>query len=260
MSQIDPYPPGTFCWVDLATHETDAARAFYTGLFGWAAVDLPTDQGVPYTMLRQDGADICALYPLPPNMGGRSSWNAYVAVADVDASLASAIDLGAQVLMPAMDVMKAGRMAVVQDPTGAALSLWQGREHKGAGGNNRPGAMCWVELQTEDMALAAQFYGDLFGWTTRTSESVKDRRYELFVHGEHEVGGMLEIAPDWGPVPPNWAVYFCVEDCDATLAEARRFGGKALVPAMEIANVGRFAFLQDPQGAVFAVIQLAHPG
>lgn len=258
MSEIRPYPPGSFCWVDLATIDTAAAVDFYTGLFGWTAVDLPTDQGVPYTMLRQDGDDVCALYPLPPNMAEHPSWNAYVAVTDVDATLASAIDLGAQVLMPAMDVMSAGRMAVIQDPTGAVLSLWQARQHLGAGQQNRPGAMCWTELQTGDMGLAAQFYRDLFGWTTRTSQSVADMRYEILVHGEREVGGMLAIAPDWGTLAPNWAVYFCVEDCDGTLAEAARLGGKTLVPAMEVPDVGRFAFVQDPQGAVFAVIQLAH--
>lgn len=259
MPKITSVAPGTFCWVDLATNDPAAAKTFYTGLFGWSVEDLPTDQGPPYSMLRQDGVDVCALFQLAPDMGDPPRWQAYVAVEDVDTTTAKAVELGARLFMPPMDVMEFGRMAVIQDPTGAALCLWLDRTRKGSALRNEPGAQCWLELQTKDTSMAATFYRDLFGWEARTSESVMEGQYHLFSLGEIEVGGMLQIQDDWGPVPPNWCVYFGVADCDGSLAQAERLGGKILFPAMEIENVGRFAFLQDPQGAVFAVIQLAHP-
>lgn len=260
MSEITRHPAGAFCWVDLATTDTAGAKAFYTKLFGWSACDLPTDQGMPYTMLTKGGKNVCALFPLGPDMGGIPRWQGYIAVADVDAAANAAAQMGGRVPMAPMDVMQAGRMAVIQDPTGATVCLWQAEEHAGAELLNEPGAQCWLELQTTDKSLAARFYGGLFGWTTKVSESMPDGRYEIFVNAGQQVGGMLEIEDAWGPVPPNWSVYFGVENCDRAVAEAKRLGGKDLFPVTEVDNVGRFAFLQDPQGAVFAVIELAHRG
>jgi predicted enzyme related to lactoylglutathione lyase len=259
MAEITSHPSGTFCWVDLATTDTDGAKAFYTELFGWDAEDVTTDQGSPYTMLLNSGRRVCALFPLAPDMGDNARWQSYISVADANAAADSAVAMGGKLTMPPMDVTRAGRLAVIEDPTGAAVGLWQAREHAGADLLNEPGAQCWLELQTRDKDRAAEFYGGLMGWTRRVSRSVMDGRYEIFVSDGKEVGGMLQIEQNWGPVAPNWSVYFGVEDCDGAVAEAVRLGGKALFPAMDVENVGRFAFLQDPQGAVFAVIELAHP-
>lgn len=255
MPDINHYLAGTFCWVDLATSDTAAAKAFYTALFGWTAEDMPTDQGPPYSMLSKNGSLVCALFPLAPDMGDQPRWQAYISVDDVDATTDSTPALGGQVIMPPMDVMDAGRMAAIMDPTGAAVCLWQPGEHAGAQLQNEPGAQCWLELQTKDTESAGRFFGALLGWTTRTSESVMEGRYQVFVSNGSEIAGMMEIQPEWGPVPPNWSIYFGVEDCDAAIARVAELGGKVVFPATDIENVGRFAFLQDPQGAVFAVIQ-----
>ena len=257
MSDTVTHAPGTFCWVDLATTDAGAAQDFYTRLFGWTAEDVPTDQGVPYTMLHNQGRHVCALFPLGPDMGDQPRWQAYVSVEDADSAVESAAALGGRVLMPPMDVMNAGRMAAIKDPTGAVFCLWQPGEHAGAELQNAPGSQCWLELQTGDTARAEGFYNGLFGWTAKVSQSVMEGQYQSFVSAGREVAGMMEIGDDWGPVPPNWAVYFCVEDCDACVAEAERLGGKTLFPAMTIPDVGRFAFLQDTEGAGFAVIQLS---
>jgi hypothetical protein len=257
MPAVTDHPPGTFCWLDLATSDAAAAKAFYAGLFGWTFEDVPTDHDV-YTIARRDGQEAVGLFTLTPDMGP-PRWQAYVAVTDAEAAVHRAVGLGAQVLMPAMDAMEAGRMAVIQDPTGAALSVWQPKAHRGAAVVNEPGAQCWVELQTGDPAGAADFYGQLFGWGTRASRSVGEGAYDLFTRDGSEVAGLIPLAADWGPVPPNWAVYLGVANCDDAIAEAGRLGGTVLVPPMEVENVGRFAFLADPQGAVFAVIALTHP-
>ncbi len=258
MSAIDSLPAGVFCWVDLATTDPVGAVAFYQGLFGWEARDMPTDLGVPYTMLSRDGKVACALARMGPDQGATPYWSSYVRVADVDRSAERAVALGGVVLMPPMDVMDQGRLCFIRDPHGAALGLWQARAHQGAELEGAPGSRCWNELQTTDHAGAAAFYGGLFGWSARSSAGMMEGRYWLFEHEGAEIGGMLEIQDDWGPVPPNWAVYFCVEDCDGAIATAKRLGGSVVTEPMEVPGAGRFAFLVDPQGAVFAVIRPDH--
>ncbi len=258
MTEMTSYAPGSFCWADLATNDTDGAKAFYTALFGWEAVDMPTEAGVPYTMLLKDGKQVCALYAMGPDHGGvPPHWQTYVSVEDLDATAAAFPAHGGSVLMPPMDIMDAGRMSMVQDPTGAVLGLWQAKQHLGAALWNQPGAICWNELLTHDVEKARGFFADVLGWTTKTSPSVMEGKYHLLVNAEQQVGGMMQIEPEWGPMPSNWAIYLGVDDCDGTIAETERRGGTLLFPAMEIENVGRFAYLQDPQGAVFAIIQ--HP-
>jgi len=148
-------------------------------------------------------------------------------------------------------------MSMIQDPTGAVLGLWQPSKHRGAQLWNQPGAICWNELLTRDPDRAERFFGDLFGWTTKTNQNLMEGKYHVWLNDGEQAGGMMRIEPEWGEVPPNWTVYFGVDDCDGTIAEAQRRGGNLLFPAMEIESVGRFAYLQDPQGAVFAIIQ--HP-
>jgi len=254
MTDMPRHAPGTFCWFDLATTDPGAAKGFYTAVFGWTAEDLPTDVGPPYTLFAYETKGVCGAYPLAPGQGEHPYWLSYVCVADLDATVAAAQSLGGQVAMPPMDVMEEGRLAVIQDPTGAHLGLWQPRRHQGAALCNAPGAPSWNELQTHDLEAAAAFYRGLFGWTLKPFEGFMDGAYKIFVLDGREVGGMLAIGDDWGPVPPNWTIYFGVRDCDATVAKVEWLGGLVLAPAMEVEGVGRFAHLQDPQGAVFAVI------
>lgn len=258
MAEMTSYPPGTFCWVDLATPDPEASKAFYGDVFGWTARDLPTDPGPPYTMLSFDGRQTCGLYRLPPGRGENAYWSSHVSVSDVDAAAKRAVDLGATLVRPPTDVMEEGRICYIQDPTGALVGLWQARANAGAEIDNQVGARSWNELLTTDTEAAAAFYGALFGWTHRVSPEVMDGRYVIFELDGTPVGGMLEIRSDWGPIPPNWTVYFGVADCDGTLETAGRLGGSVLMGPMEVENVGRFAHLRDPQGATFAVIQFAH--
>jgi len=258
MSEMNSHQAGSFCWADLATRDTEGAKSFYAAIFGWESLDMPTDVGVPYTMLLKDGKQVGALYPMGPDQGGAPShWRSYVAVEDADATATAVTNRGGNVLMPPMDVMDAGRMSMIQDPTGAVLGLWQPRQHPGAQFWNQPGAICWNELLTRDPERAERFFGELFGWTTRTNPNLMEGQYRILLNAGAQIGGIFRIKPEWGDMPPNWTVYFGTDDCDEAIAETRRRGGNLLFPAMEIENVGRFAYLQDPQGALFAIIQ--HP-
>jgi uncharacterized protein len=252
MATVDRYEPGTFCWVELATSDSDGAKAFYSKLFGWTWEDSPAGPDMIYTRLKKAGKDVGALYKMRPDQKGMPpNWMSYVSVASADDSAKKAKDLGGQILMGPFDVMEFGRMGVIQDPQGAIFSLWEARTHKGAEVVNEPGAPCWNELHTTDTATAAKFYTGLFGWTTKAGGD-----YTEFHRDERAAGGMIAIRKEWGPVPPNWLVYFAVSDCDATAKKAGELGAHTTVPPTDIEKVGRFAILADPQGAPFAVIKL----
>lgn len=252
MADVSGFSPGQFSWIDLATTDTAGAKKFYSSLFGWSAHDMSMGPGMGfYTMLQLRGRDVGGLAELRPELrqqGVPSHWNVYVSVKSVDEAAKKAESLGAKVVAPPFDVMDVGRMAVIIDPTGAALSLWEPKKHPGAGVTNEAGAFCWFELLTHDVEKARAFYTALFGWTFQVSPE-----YSEIVHeGKHQ-GGVMKIDPAWGNVPPHWMTYFQVDDLDASFAKAQSLGAKVFVPPTEIANVGRFATLDDPQGAGFAL-------
>lgn len=253
------YSQGTFCWVDLATIDTVAAKVFYGQVMGWSAADMPTDQGIPYTMLSHAGKQVAGLYPINPVEPARPHWSAYIGVDDLDAMSERAVSLGGKVVMPAMDASGAGRMCFVADPTGAVFGLWQPLTHRGAENDNAIGARSWCELQTSDVAAASQYYGALFGWSARTSESIAEGDYVIFELEGVQVGGMLPVARHWSRDLSNWSVYFGIEDCDGAVSRSVELGAEVIVEPMSIVHVGRFAHLIDPQGAHFALVQFDHP-
>ena len=255
MPTFSKHDPGTFTWVELATTDTAAAKAFYASLFGWSFVDTPAGPDMIYTRLQLGGQDVAALYPqqkeqrdhgVPPN------WMSYVTVESADRTAAKAKDLGGKLLMDPFDVMTHGRMAVVQDGGGAVFALWEPRNHIGVQRRDDVNTLCWNELYVHDVAAAKAFYTALFGWTAKTDAG----GYTEWRQGETAVGGMIAIDPQWGPMPPHWLPYVSVADCDAMAAKAQKSGGKVMMPAEDVANVGRFALLTDPQGAAFAIIKL----
>jgi predicted enzyme related to lactoylglutathione lyase len=121
-----------------------------------------------------------------------------------------------------------------------------------------PGTFCWVELTTTDATAAKKFYSELFGWGTHVQQ-MGPTTYTSFMNGERPAGGMMAITEEWGDVPPHWLVYFAVDDCDVVVERAREHGAEIKVPPTDIPDIGRFAVIQDPQGAVFAIIRLENP-
>jgi predicted enzyme related to lactoylglutathione lyase len=196
-------------------------------------------------------AAACTLRPEERQHGVPPHWNAYVTVADADATSARARELGGTVLAPPFDVMDAGRMAVLQDPTGAVISIWQPVRHIGAKILREPGALGWTELATGDTDAAETFYTKLFGWTAK-----KGGPYTEFAVGGTPDAGMLMLEDEW-KMPPCWMPYFQVTDCDSVAAKATALGGRVKMPSKDIEHVGRIAMLTDPQGALFYVISLA---
>jgi hypothetical protein len=193
-------------------------------------------------MATRDGGTVAALYASdqPPH------WNCYVTVASADATAAKAAEAGASVMAEPFDVMDVGRMAVIADPQGAALCIWEPRASIGATLVNQPGAMTWNDLLTADPAASAEFYGTVFGWTT---EEIRDAGgYRIIRNGDRRNGGMFP-SPDG---PPAWLPYFGHEDVNRTTEQVPGLGGQVLNGPLQLA-AGSIAVVQDPQGAVFAV-------
>ncbi len=260
MSEMTTYRSGTFCWVDLATSDAGAAKRFYAELFGWQTEDQRAGPDRVYTMARRGRRDVAGLYELTEAQraeGAAPHWLSFVAVSSADASAVRAVSLGGKVLMDAFDVMDVGRMALLEDSTGAPIAVWQANRHAGAGLVNEHGTFCWNELATTDVARAREFYTGLFGWSAQELE-MGPTSYTMLMNGERPAGGMLQMTPGW-QVPPHWIVYFAVDDTDAAVQRAVAANGEARVPPTDIPNVGRFSLLQDPQGAAFAVIKLRQP-
>lgn len=257
MSIVERYNPGTFSYAELVTTDAASARAFYTGLFGWEVDEIPMGEHGTYTMFRRGPHVTAAMHQMGAEQaaGVPPHWGSYVTVASVDESAARAAELGGTVLMAPFDVMDAGRMAVVRDPTGAVFSLWEARGHPGAQVLDEPGALCWNELATGDTDRAREFYGALFGWTPQ-EQDMGSMTYTTFMRGGERAGGMYAITAEMEGMPPAWMVYFAVEDCDAGAARAGELGAQVHVEPADIPGVGRFAMMADPQGAMFSIITL----
>jgi predicted enzyme related to lactoylglutathione lyase len=257
MSEVS-YEQGVFCWIDLSAHDVEAAKRWYSQVFGWELTS-SSDSAMPYSMALQSGKMVAGFSQLPDAMkaqGVPPTWNSYAWVEDCKRVEAAALEAGAKVIVPTMQIGEFGSMAFLQDPEGAVIGLWQPGLHRGAQLVNEPNSLCWNELMTRDVGKAKDFYGTALGWSFQ-SLPMGDFEYVMLKVGERDNGGMMAMeGPMWEGVPPHWMVYFAVADVDATCKKIEETGGKVCVPPTDI-PVGRFAVVNDPQGATFSVITLA---
>ena len=177
----------------MATTDQNAAKTFYQTLFGWQTNDMPMGPDDFYTMFRLEGRNAAAAYTLRPEQRSRGvppHWRLYMSVESADAAAQRAAELGGQVLIPAFDVFDAGRMAVLQDPAGAVLSVWQPKTHTGIGIGSVDGTLCWADLDTPDRDRAGTFYSALFGWELGKEDEEPAHAYWHIKNGEEWIGGM----------------------------------------------------------------------
>ncbi len=260
MSERTSYRPGTPSWVDLGTPDQDEAAEFYGALFGWDVQESENpEQTGGYRTATLRGKAVGGVMKLMQE-GQPPAWMTYVSVEDADATAAKVREAGGNVMLEPMDVLDIGRMAVFADPTGAVFGIWQPRAFVGAGLVNEPGAFAWNELNTRDPDAARAFYGAVFGWEPTEHDMGEMGSYVEWKQGEDSMGGMMDIrgrVPD--EVPPHWLTYFAVEDTDAAVEKLKELGGGVAFGPIDI-MAGRFAVVQDPHGATFAVIKMAEEG
>ena len=252
MSERTSHKPGTFSWVELMTTDADGAKRFYGDIFGWEYDDVPVGPDMTYTMCRLRGKNVAALMRqrddereqgIPPH------WNNYVTVESADASAAKAAELGGQVLGDPFDVMTAGRMAIVQDPAGAFIMVWEPGESIGAELVNEPGCMNWNDLNTRDPDAASEFYGALFGWRAEKLP-IPGFDYWIWWNGDRTNGGMGRLGEEMESVPSFWVPYFGSASLEETKAKIESGGGAVMIGPTEV-PAGRFLGATDPAGATF---------
>jgi predicted enzyme related to lactoylglutathione lyase len=248
MGERTSHPPGTFSWADLGTSDAEGAKRFYASLLGVEAEDSPMPEGGVYTTLRKDGKPVAALYEA--REGQPTAWVSYVTVESADASAERAAELGGSVAMEPFDVMDVGRMAMIADPTGAFLALWEPRTSIGAELVNVPGALTLNQLNTTDPERALDFYGELFGWHSRKVQE-GEQPYWGINNGERVNGGAMHLPPESG-APPHWLVYFGSESVDDDAGRIAELGGQVAVAPMDVPG-GRIIVAMDPQGGTFAM-------
>jgi predicted enzyme related to lactoylglutathione lyase len=249
---------GRFCWFDLMTTDPEAARSFYTELIGWGTTPFE-GAGEPYTMWTNGESTLGGSSTLPDEArkdGTPPHWLSYVLVNDVDATIGKATGLGAKVLVPATDIPKVGRFAMMADPQGAVLAVFTpAGEPPGHDGPPQKGEFSWHELATSDWKRAWSFYEELFGWEKGDSVDMGEMGiYQLFKRkgGEFPLGGMFN-KPEQMPGPPFWLYYVRVDDVDEAAKKAETLGGKILNGPMEVPGGARIVQCMDPQGAAFAL-------
>jgi predicted enzyme related to lactoylglutathione lyase len=248
MGERTSHKPGTVSWADLSTSDPEGAKSFYSALMGWEIEDLPAGEGMVYSMARLGGRDAAAI--TGGRMGEPPHWNVYVTVESAGDAAAKARELGGNIVMGPFDVFDSGRMAVLQDPTGAFVMAWEPRQSIGAEVVNVAGALTWADLITPDPESSKSFYGEWLGWTFQ--EMPESGGYNVIFNGERANGGVLPRRPEMGDIPPAWMPYFGTADLDAGVARVGELGGHVLSPPQQVPQ-GRFAVVADPQGAAFSI-------
>jgi uncharacterized protein len=276
MPERDGYIPGVPCWVDTSQPDPEGSLDFYRGLFGWALENvMPPESGGKYFIGRLGGRDAAAVGSIPEGAPPMAMWNTYVWVESADETATKVTDAGGSVARAPFDIPGFGRMAVFTDPEGAAFSVWQAKEHKGAGIVNEHGSLNFNGLNTRDVDTAKSFYGSVFGWTTLALDA--GEMWTLPGYGDHlerdnpgllkqieEMGGpkgfedvvaSINPIPDDQPdTPAHWSVTLAVDDADATAAKATELGGTVIAPPLDV-PWSRITVIKDPQGATFIASQ-----
>ena len=253
MGKREGYDPGTFSWVDLSTSDVGGAKDFYGGLFGWEFTDDEIEG--TYTVCHLRGDVVAAMVQQDQHPG---HWNNYVAVDCVEKTTEKAKELGAGVLEDPFDVTEPGRMAVLADPDGALLCVWEARDHIGAGRVGDPGCMAWNELQSRAPEKASSYYAELFGWQAQPIEQDGAIVYVTIKNTNGWLnGGIMPMTQQPDDAPSSWLTCFTVPSSDGAVERAKELGG-ALVAGPMQPGMGSIAVLNDPRGAVFAVFAGAY--
>ena len=240
--------PGKFVWFELVGADNKKAQAFYGEVLGWKVEPFPMG-GETYDMIKAGDQPPFGGYS--PGPGQAPHWISHLSVPDVDAAVKIATGKGGKVLAPAFDVPTIGRMALIEDPTGAAVYLFQGAGDDAEDAPSKPGGVHWNELLTRDADRAVAFYQALAGYTDKAMDMGPMGTYHVLERDGVPRGGVFTMKE---VERSHWLPYFHVADCDQTAARASKHGATVVTEPADIPDIGRFAMLVDPQGAAFAVI------
>ncbi len=257
---------GDFIWYELLTSDADAAGEFYGKVVGWKSTS-SGQPGMDYRFFSSgDGSDtkdgVGGYMAITADMaagGARPVWIGYIAVDDVDASIASMIAAGGAVHMPAMTLDGVGRMAMVADPQSATFYIMRGASdeasHSFAALEPKAGHCAWNELATTDPEAAKAFYSAQFGWSKQGEMDMGPMGKYEFMMASGDRFGIGAVMPKMPEMPVSmWTYYFRVPDIDAAVAAIKSGGGTLLQEPIEIPGGDFSLTAMDPQGAAFGLV------
>lgn len=251
------YEHGQFCWVDLVAHDMHEAISFYSKMFDWDAEHQDTAGGPPYAMFFRDGEVVAGIGQMNDSMiqsGVPPMWNSYIHVDDIAEVVEETKRLDGSVVFGPDQVLDAGWMAYIQDPSGATVGLWQDGNHHGAERVSKTGSFCWNELNTRESEQARKFFGELFEWQYEHNGASPSEYYIIKNRDRHN-GGILTMTDEWGDMPPHWMVYFVVENVAKETERLQKLGGTLHFGPFDTA-AGPMSVVADPQGGTFHLIAL----
>lgn len=239
-------------WVDLSSADAAGSRDFYSSLFGWQIAVSPDPQYGGYGRATISGQDAAGITPAQ-DPAQPTHWNLYIHTDDVDATARAVSAAGGTVALPSLDIPGQGRMAVFADPTGAYVSAWQPAGMTGFQAQG-PNTFAWAEINARGIDKAIAFYEQVFGWTTRRSPMGDGPDYNEFQADGTSVAGAIDVPPETPDSVVNaWVVYFGVPDVDSTFEKAIGLEGTQVMEPQDFPG-GRFALVNDPQGAIFGLL------
>jgi predicted enzyme related to lactoylglutathione lyase len=246
-----PWPEGTPCWVDLAVEDFTQGQKFYSELLGWEVPEGHPDFG-GYSTCSKDGRNVAGLSPkMAPEQP--SVWTTYLAVADLELTVAKVRKQGGAVVADPMTIADMGRMAVVADPAGAVVGLWEAGGHTGFQLTDEPGALTWCENLSRGWRQNKKFYAQIFGWSY---DDMSDGgfKYATFKVGDQVAGGIGQMGDDWpSGIPSHWNIYFKVEDMAAATEHVKDLDGAVVRDPWET-PFGTMAAVADNHGATFMLM------
>ncbi|MFD8142445.1 VOC family protein [Streptomyces sp. NPDC059708] len=260
------FPEGAPCWVDAMFTDVEGAKEFYADVLGWTFGEASSEYG-NYTQAYSDGKAVAAVVPPMPGGDAPSQWCLYFASDDAAATAEKIKAAGGTLMMEPMQVGTFGTMAIAKEPSGAVFGVWQPGEHKGFEKLGEAGSYAWAEVYTREPEKADPFLERVFGYTSQRMDAgaadcedpgAAGMDFKIFnvAGAERSVLGRMKMGGEFPPEVPSYVqVYFGVPDCDVAVEKTKARGGQLYFGPMD-SPFGRFAALGDPQGAVFAVIDM----
>lgn len=243
-----------FDWHELQTRDCARALHFYEAFCGWTTTDASTSNPRERHMCSLNGLAIGAVTTsqAPPHVP--AFWLPFLAVADLDDTVARARTLGARVLRQPARLLGAGRSAVVVDPRGAVVGL----RDAGAVASTEsvPGTFCWDELLTDEAESSAAFYAALTGCSIDALDLGPMGTYRVLVSNGRRIAGVMKHPEN---VHPHWLPYLGVRGVESETSRAVGLGASLYFAPRDVPVAGRISGVDDPTGAGVCLIDANSP-